>query len=136
MTKETLLFNYSDASLLLAIGFASQRGPATLETIIGAGDGINFEIFSAEELESGLARLTEAGYIEEKANAFFLTEKVKPESESFLAKRRSIDKRLRDVREMLGAASSPFDEQPHKNTLRYTGFSREQYDEVIKRYQQ
>ena len=134
MTKEKFLFNWSDAWLLLAIGFASKRGPATLETIVAAGDGINFAIFRADELESGLARLANAGYIVENAGAFSLTEKVKPHSESFLAKLRSMDKRLSDVQHMLGAASA-WDHQPHKNNLRYAGFSKEEYEKAVKRYQ-
>jgi hypothetical protein len=127
-------FNWSDAWLLLAVAFASQRGLATLETIIAAGDGINFAIFNADELESGLVRLAEAGYIVETAGSFSLTEKVKPDSDSFLAKERAMHKRLRDVQEMLGAASAP-DDQPCKNNLKYPGFSKQQYEEAVVSYQ-
>ena len=133
MNKERVLFNWSDAWLMLAISLASQRGLATLAEIIAAGDVINFAIFNPDELESGLVRLTEAGYIAEKSGAFYPTEKVHPDSESFLSQRQSMDKRLRVVQEMLGAASAP-DDQPCKNNLRYSGFSKEQYEEAVRRY--
>jgi hypothetical protein len=134
ISKENPLFNWSDAWLLLAVAFASQRGAATLETIIAAGDGINFAIFNADELESGLVRLTESGYIVENGGSFSLTEKVKPHSDSFLAKQRSMDKRLRNVQEMLGAASAP-DDQPCKDNLKYPGFAKNQYEEAVLHYQ-
>ena len=134
MSKENPLFNWSDAWLLLAVSFASQRGPATIETIIAAGDGINFSIFKADELESGLVRLTESGYITNSAGSFSLTEKVKPHSDSFLAKQRSMHERLKDVQEMLGAASAP-DDQPCKNNLKYPGFTKKQYEDAVLSYQ-
>jgi hypothetical protein len=134
MNQEKVIFNWSDAWLMLAIAFANRRGPATLETIIAAGDGINFAIFKADELESGLARLTRAGYVAEKEGVFSPTEKVQPYSESFLAKRRSVDKRLKDVEEMLGSPSAE-DVQPSKNDLKYSGFSKEQYEQALDRYQ-
>jgi hypothetical protein len=109
-----LNFNSSDAWLMLAISFASQQGTATLKTIIEVGDGIDHAIFKPEELESGLARLTEAGYVVERAGVFYPTEKVQPYAESFLAKRRSMDKRLKDVQEMLGAPSA-LDDQLSRN---------------------
>ena len=134
MSKENPTFNWSDAWLLLAISLASQRAPATLESIIAAGDVINFAIFNPDELESGLVRLTEAGYIVDNEGSFSLTEKVKPHSESFLAEQRPMDKRLMDVQEMLGAASAP-DDQPCTNNLKYPGFSQRQYEEAVQRYQ-
>ncbi len=71
---------------MLSIAFASQEGAATLETIIAAGDGINFAIFEADELESGLARLASADFVVEKEGVFFPTEKVQSYAESFLGK--------------------------------------------------
>ena len=127
-----MVLNWSDAWLMLAISQASQRGPATLETIIAAGDEINFLIFSPEELESGLVRLTEAGYIADKSGEFYLTDKVRSQSEVFLSES-STDKRLKAVQELLGAASAP-DDQPCRNNLRYPGFSKEKYEEAVRSY--
>jgi hypothetical protein len=133
MNKEKLLFNWSDAWLMLAISVASQRGPATLEAIIAAGDEINFSIFSLEELESGLVRLTEARFVVEKSGAFYPTENVRPYAEKFLSAGLQMDKRLEDVQEMLGAAAAP-DDQPCKNNLRYPGLTKEKYEESVRRY--
>jgi hypothetical protein len=133
MSKEKILFNWSDAWLMLAISLASQRGPATLEAIIAAGDEINFSIFNLEELESGLVRLTEARFVAEKSGSFYPTENVRPYAEKFLSDSRATDKRLADVQEMLGAAAAP-DEQPCKNNLRYPGLTKEKYEDAVRRY--
>jgi hypothetical protein len=134
MSEDRTQFNWSDAWLLLAVAFANQRGKATLDTIIVAGDAINFAIFKPDELESGLVRLTEAGYIEETSGSFSLTGKVHPHSDTFLVEHRSMDKRLADVEEMIGAASAP-DDQPCENNLKYPGFSKKQYDDAVLSYQ-
>jgi hypothetical protein len=133
MNREKLLFNWSDAWLMLAISLASQRGPATLEDIIAAGDEINFSIFSLEELESGLVRLTEARFVAEKSGAFASTENVRPYAQKFLSEGRQMGERLADVQEMLGAAAAP-DDQPCKNNLRYPGLTKEKYEEAVRRY--
>jgi len=129
MNNDRLLFNWSDAWLMLSISVASQRGPATLEAIIAAGDEINFSIFSLEELESGLVRLCEARFVVEKSGAFYPTGNV----EKFLTDDRQMGERLADVQELLGAAAAP-DDQPCKNNLRYPGLTREKYEEVVRRY--
>ncbi|HSE23672.1 MAG TPA: hypothetical protein VLB68_18530 [Pyrinomonadaceae bacterium] len=133
MNSEKLLFNWSDAWLMLAISLASQRGPATLEEIIAAGDEINFSIFSLEELESGLVRLTEARFVAEKSGAFAPTENVRRYAQKFLSDGRQTGERLADVQEMLGAAAAP-DDQPCKNNLRYHGLTKEKYEEAVRRY--
>jgi len=133
MSNDRLLFNWSDAWLMLAISVASQRGPATLEAIIAAGDEINFSIFSLEELESGLVRLSEARFVVEKSGAFYPTENVRPYAEKFLSEGRQMGERLADVQEMLGAAAAP-DDQPCKNNLRYPGLTKEKYEEAVRRY--
>ena len=134
MSVDKPTFNWSDAWLLLAVSLASQNGQATIETIIAAGDRINFAIFKADELESGLVRLSEAGFIVESAGSFSLTKKVEPHSRSFLDEERSMGERLSDVQSMLGAAAAP-DEQPCNNNLKYPGFSKKVYEEAVERYQ-
>ena len=134
MAEHRPLFNWSDAWLLLAVAAASQSGPANIEKIIAAGDAINFAIFKPDELESGLVRLTEAGYLEESAGLFSVTAKVHPHSDTFLAEHRSMDKRLADVEALIGAAAAP-DDQPCLNNLKYPGFSKKQYDDAVVSYQ-
>ena len=87
-------------------------------------------------LESGLARAYQGGLCcYEKEGCFSLQQKkVQPYSESFPAKRRSVDKLLKDVEEMLGSPSAE-DVQPSTNDLKYSGFSKEQYEQALDRYQ-
>ena len=134
MNEGRALFNWSDAWLLLAIGVASESGPATLEKVIAAGDRINFAIFKVDELESGLVRLAQAGYIVGNAGSFSLTDKVKAHAELFQADQPSIHKRLIEVQTVLGAAAAP-DEQPCVNNLRYPGFSQKAYEDAVVSYQ-
>jgi hypothetical protein len=61
MAQSSSRFVWSDAWLLLALLYA--REPADRETIIKIGDFINHAIFTDEELEGGLQRLFEAGYV-------------------------------------------------------------------------
>ena len=127
-------FNWSDAWLLLAISVASHPGPANLEKVIATGDGINFALFTPDELESGLVRLTEAGYITEKSGSFSVTEKVQPHLQTLLATDRPGHERLLEAQEMLGAAAA-VDDPPCRNNLRYPGFSQKQYEEAVQNYQ-
>lgn len=76
MAQDSREYNWSDAWLLLAIIYAERYGEATPLRVIAAGDFIEHAIFNPDELESGLARLTSGGYIDEKAGVFSLTDKV------------------------------------------------------------
>lgn len=120
MTKQNISYNWSDAWLLLAIINASKKGEATLTTIIAAGDGIDFAVFEPEEIESGFARLTTGGYVEEKNGIFCPTKTALAYAKS--TKRRAIHKELKDIEDMLGAPSA-VSEQPSLNNLKYNGFS-------------
>jgi hypothetical protein len=132
LMNQKVEFNWSDAWLLLGILFASNEAPATLETIIGACDGINISIIAADRLESGLVRLTTGGFIREKNGAFYPTKKLQPYLES-LSKRRAMNSRLQDIQEILGAPSATSD-QPSPNSLRYPGFSAEGYEKAVENY--
>ena len=92
---------WSDAWLLLAIVRASANGKAGMQEIIEAGDGINHAIFTDEELEGGLARLTAAGLIKEKNGVFFPSRAVKKEL-SQTGSRRSIQNQLKEAERVLG----------------------------------
>ena len=113
----------------------SDAGPegATLERIIEVGDGIEHAIFNPDELESGLARLTAGGHLQEKAGVFFATRGVMTGYQKTTSPRRSIQKELSDIEKYLGAASSA-DPQPHSNNLRYPGITKEAYTEAVNNY--
>ena len=53
-------WSWSDAWLLTAAYF-TQENPVSLRGVIGAGDGINHAIFTDDELDHGMTRLTAAG---------------------------------------------------------------------------
>ena len=133
MAKEANGYNWSDAWLLLSIIHASRRGGATLDKIIEAGDGINVSIFTPEEMESGLSRLTAGGYIEEKGGAFFITGQLAGQLLRTKILSRYIHKQLEDITKLIGAAS-PTAVQPNPNNLQYPGFSKELFDEAYKKY--
>jgi hypothetical protein len=100
MTNRSISYNWSDAWLLLAIINAGKKGEATLGTIIAAGDGINFAVFKSKELESGLARLTNGGYVQAKNGIFFPTNIALAYTKN-PTKRRAIHKDLEDIETML-----------------------------------
>lgn len=127
------MYNWSDAWLLLSIIHASKQGVATLDKIIAAGDAINHAIFTPAELESGFARLTSGGYIEEHGVAFSPTDKAGPALPKFRLFSRSVLKELETIGKNIGAASAT-SEQPHANDLRYEGFSKEAFDEAYNKY--
>jgi hypothetical protein len=57
------MFLWSDAWLLLSLIYA--REPADRDHLRAVGDFINHAIFTDEELDSGLARLLQAGHATE-----------------------------------------------------------------------
>jgi hypothetical protein len=103
--KKAPEYNWSDAWLLLAVIYAGPEG-ATLERIIEVGNGIEHAIFNPDELESGLARLTAGGHLQEKAGVFFATSGVMTGYQKTTSLRRSIQKELSDIEKYLGAVVS------------------------------
>jgi hypothetical protein len=132
MRKKKIECNWSDAWLLLAIIYAGNEG-ANLERIIEVGDGIEHAIFNPDELESGLARLTANGYIKEKNGVFHAVPRVMGAYLEATSPRAYIHKDLERIENMIGAASSDSD-QPHRNNLKYPGFSMAAYTEAVNNY--
>jgi hypothetical protein len=129
--EKKIAHNWSDAWLLLAIIYSGREG-GNLERIIAAGDGINHAIFNPDELESGLARLTSAGYIKEKKGIFSATNKVLKARRKTKSGRTYIHKDLEELQKLIGAVDA--NEMAGPNNLEYAGFSVAAYDEAIKRY--
>jgi hypothetical protein len=132
MGKQKIEHNWSDAWLLLAIIYAGKEG-ANLERIIEVGDGIDHSIFNPDELESGLARLSANGYIREKHGVFSAKSKVMTAFLKTTSPRSYIHKDLERIEKLIGAASYSSD-QPHRNNLKYPGFSMAAYTEAVSRY--
>jgi hypothetical protein len=63
MTMSATTFQWSDAWLLLAIGFAASQRPASLGSVIATADGIQHAVITRDELNGGIGRLERAGYI-------------------------------------------------------------------------
>lgn len=127
-------YNSSDAGLLLAIIYAgSGNNDARLEKIISLGDAINHAIFNADELESGLARLTLGKYIKEKNEIFSITLKVERAFTKITLHALTVEKELNGLREFIGA-ELPTAEPPQLNTLKYEGFSQERFCEAVNKY--
>lgn len=70
-------FLATDAWLLTSIYGAARGGEPTLARVIGTGDFINHAIFTLYELNGGLRRLHEAGYLRVEGGTYLLTEKGK-----------------------------------------------------------
>ena len=132
IAKNKCEYNWSDAWLLLAIVYAGSGG-ANLQKIVAIGDVIEHAIFNADELESGLARLTSGGYIKEHKGVFAATSKVMKAYAKTTSPRRRIYKELEDMQELIGAAS-PSSEQPQTNNLKYPRFSKKSYQQAVNRY--
>ena len=126
--NDSITFYNSDAWVLLAIIYANRSGPATLDKIIGAGDGINHAIFLPNELEGGLARLTAGGYVIEANGTFAPTDKALTYSGSSRHSRAML-KELKAVQRMLRCRSA---EPP--DGLKYPGFKEAAYDDAIDKY--
>ena len=68
-------WSWSDAWLLTAAYF-TQENPVSLRGLIGAGDGINHAIFTDDELDHGMTRLTAAGLARLEGETIVLTDEA------------------------------------------------------------
>jgi hypothetical protein len=68
-------WSWSDAWLLTAAHFAEEN-PVTLRGLIGAGDGVNHAIFTDDEIDHGLTRLSAAGLARLEGETIVLTDEA------------------------------------------------------------
>jgi hypothetical protein len=68
-------WTWSDAWLLTA-AYVTQENPVSLRGLIGAGDGINHAIFTDDEIDHGLTRLTAAGLARMEGETIVLTDEA------------------------------------------------------------
>jgi len=69
------MFLDSDAWLLLSLIYAPEA--CNHHQLRAVGDYINHAIFTDEEIDGGLARLVQAGYVTEVSDRYFPTEHVR-----------------------------------------------------------
>jgi hypothetical protein len=102
MSGNAVTYLWSDAWLLLAILYASrEEGGASLDQVTAAGDYINHAIFTTDELEGGLGRLSAGGFIKEKKGLFSVTNKVLQAYQKTTTPRRQVYKELEDMERFL-----------------------------------
>ena len=130
--ESSIRYRWTDAWLLAAIANASQKRPVELWEIIAEGDNLNHAIFTDEEVESGLVRLTEGGWIKEENGRFIISEKFK----KIGLKTITISFREK-VEKLLNAEPwNPNEPVPHPlNKLKYIGLSKEALKGAKDKYQ-
>jgi hypothetical protein len=101
--KEKFNFGYADSWLLLSIIYAQKQGDPDLSNIIGCGDFINHAIFSLEEIQGGMYRLIQSGYVIMKKSKFFPSDKIVIPYQKFSRHKNSIIKDLEFIRKALNA---------------------------------
>ncbi len=132
--KTDFKYEWSDAWLLQAIICGSGDQGASLYHIISIGDALNHAIFTDEELESGFARLTEGGLIEERGERYYATEEAREKYTKASSKSGSVLTIRERLAKSIGAAPwQPKVQKPEK--LKYPGFAPEKVAEAIKDYQ-
>lgn len=127
---------WSDIWLLMAILVGDQHEGSDLHEIIAAGDWLNHLIFNDEELESGFARLTEGGLIEERASRFHATALARANYRKASAVRKDFHSIWNSLGERLGAERArPGMPMPDpRNNLAYPGFSAAAVEAARRRY--
>ena len=136
MSRKQIQFVASDAWLLLAIILAAGDDVAELAEIVAAGDGINHAIFTEDEMESGLYRLSNGGYIEE-ANGSFRPSTVTVDKYRVIHAKVKVPLRQMDLlHDFIDATPWEFGKafpRP-QNRFRYRGFSKEKFLQAVRTY--
>lgn len=132
--KTPFKYEWSDAWLLQAIICSDKEQGASLYDIISIGDALNHAIFTDEELESGFARLTEGGLIEERDERFFATTDAKEIYSKASSKSRSMFTILERLEKAIGAAPWQPNVEKSQYQLKYPGFSPEKVAEAKSQY--
>jgi hypothetical protein len=131
MKKEKMIFEWSDAWVLLSIANASKDNPAELWEIIAEGDYINRAIFTEAELKNGLYRLLASGWIVQNKNKFKTSEKyiqqIKPKLSG------SYHSQIEKITKILAVKSEKYRNYIACN-LKYPIFSHKIFIRAIEKY--
>ena len=126
---------HSDSWLLISVIYASQEKPtAALTDIIAAADYINHAIITRGELETGFARLVNAGYIKRTADGFSTSDAVKSFWQTTASKQRQALKAWDAVTAFIGAPPWAPGLLPDTTEERYV--SSADYEAAVEAYQQ
>jgi hypothetical protein len=135
MKTNQIEFLWSDAWLLQAIALAAEKAPASLKDVIATGDAINHAIFTYTELQTGLAKLLAAGYIEHEYDRFrlsptFVAEYVR------LSKSRGIRGQYQAIEKYLQATPwhPGYDPNKLEQNWLYAGVTQEDFDKAVQEY--
>ena len=101
--------------------------------IIAYGDLTNIAIFNPEELESGLARLTEAGLVKENAGRFRPAGEATAWYSEFLALNQNNNDSMLWMEAKLHSAPYRDGHDP-RNNRHYPGFTKAKFDEAVASY--
>lgn len=124
-------YRWTDAWLLASIINTSQSEPAELWEIIAEGDNLNHAIFTEEEIESGLARLSEGGWIKEENYKFSGTDKLgQHRTKKFNIGSLEVLENLLDAEPWVANESMPHP----ANKLKYSGVSKDILRKAYRRY--
>jgi len=125
-------YRWTDAWLLAAIAEASKNEPAPLWKIIAVGESLNHALFTDEEIESGLVRLTRGGWIADYKGQFSVTHRF-----NRLNLRIKSWESIRRLEKLLDAEPWYKNEpMPHPaNNLKYPGITREVLYKANKEYE-
>ncbi len=137
MKTNQIEFLWSDAWLLQAIALAAEKAPASLRDVIATGDFINHAIFTYTELQTGLAKLLAAGYIEHEHDRFRLSPTF-TEKYVRLSKFRGIHRQYQAIEKYLQVTPCQPGCEPNKleqNWL-YQGVTHEDFDKAVQEYHQ
>ena len=124
-------YRWTDAWLLGAIANTSKNRPAELWEIIAEGDNLNHALFTDEEIESGLTRLTKGGWIKESNGSFTTTDKFK----TIQLNIRNYESVLKLQKIMDAEPWYKGEPVPHpENNLKYPGLTQEKLVQANKKY--
>jgi len=126
--EKKIAFKYADAWLLLSIIYANRKDRAILSNIIAYGDFINHAIFTWEELQGGLFRLINTGYVVEDSEGYKPTDKTIVLYREFSIKTKSPLKQLVFIREKL---SSPEWSEDYNPSTANAGITYERINEKV-----
>ncbi|MBU0527571.1 hypothetical protein KKE92_03765 [Candidatus Micrarchaeota archaeon] len=134
--KTQIKYCVSDALLLASIERAGEKNGVSIIGIIAIGDYINHSIFTEKELEEGLWRLTEGGWIVEAGERFKVSKKFKDQKIQYISPtgRHSVRKLCPQVRRLLEVDLSCKKGSPSGN-LKYPNFTSEKFIKAVKKYQ-